>query len=117
MSIVIELPTLESLRDEQRALRAELERLRRRLNRQLALEFAVDAAAATDVVTLAFRRDALAELIADQPEVGLVLVRNAATALRRRNVRLQALWLMELQRVVDDVARRHGSTWTPHSSW
>ena len=79
--------------------------------------FAVDAAAATDVVTLAFRRDALAELIADQPEVGLVLVRNAATALRRRNVRLQALWLMELQRVVDDVARRHGSAWTPHSSW
>jgi hypothetical protein len=41
----MELPTLESLRQEQRALRAELSRLQRRLRRQLALEFAVDAAA------------------------------------------------------------------------
>ncbi len=45
MSIVIELPTLESLRDEQRVLRAELARLRKRLWLQLVLEFAVDAAA------------------------------------------------------------------------
>ena len=41
----MELPTLESLRDEQRALRAELARLRGRLRLQLVLEFAVDAAA------------------------------------------------------------------------
>jgi CRP-like cAMP-binding protein len=78
---------------------------------------AVDAAAATDVVALAFRWDALAELIAAQPEVGIVLVRNAAAALQRRSVRLQALWLMEMQRVVDEVARRQGGAWTLHSSW
>ena len=41
---VIELPTLEVLRDEQRSLRAQLARLRGRLHRQLALEFAADAA-------------------------------------------------------------------------
>jgi hypothetical protein len=41
----MELPTIESLRDEQRALRAELARLRRRLRLQLVLELAVDAAA------------------------------------------------------------------------
>ncbi|GAC1474052.1 MAG: hypothetical protein NVSMB9_23730 [Isosphaeraceae bacterium] len=38
-----DLPTLESLRAEQRALSAQLSRLRRRLRDQLALEFAVDA--------------------------------------------------------------------------
>ena len=46
MSTLTELPTLGSLRDEQRALRAQLARLRRRLRLQLALEFAVDAVAA-----------------------------------------------------------------------
>jgi hypothetical protein len=40
----MELPTLDSLRDEQRALRGQLARLRRRLHLQLALEFAADAA-------------------------------------------------------------------------
>jgi len=39
----LELPTLESLRDEQRLLRGELARLRRRLRLQLALELAADA--------------------------------------------------------------------------
>jgi hypothetical protein len=42
VSTATDLPTLGSLRDEQRALRAELSRLRRRLRFQLALEFAVD---------------------------------------------------------------------------
>ncbi|HZW30330.1 MAG TPA: hypothetical protein VFF52_06445 [Isosphaeraceae bacterium] len=46
MSIVMDLPTLESLRDEQRALRVQLARLRRRLWVQLALEFAADAVVA-----------------------------------------------------------------------
>ncbi len=46
MSIAIELPTLESLRAEQRALRAELARLHSRLKLQLLLEFAVEAAVA-----------------------------------------------------------------------
>ena len=45
MTTAIELPTLESLRREQRALRAELARLRNRLRFQLVLEFVVDAAA------------------------------------------------------------------------
>ena len=45
VSTAMELPTLESLREEQRALRAELARLRRRLRLQMALEFALDAAA------------------------------------------------------------------------
>ena len=40
----MDLPTLESLRDEQRALRVQLARLRKRLRFQLALEFAADAA-------------------------------------------------------------------------
>ena len=44
MSTVMELPTLDSLRDEQRSLRAQLARLRRRLQLQLALELAADAA-------------------------------------------------------------------------
>ena len=44
MATVLDLPTLESLRDEQRALRAQLARLRGRLRLQLALEFAADMA-------------------------------------------------------------------------
>src|SRR5262249_54275078 len=40
---VMELPTLDALRDEQRALRVQLARLRRRLRLQLALEVAADA--------------------------------------------------------------------------
>jgi len=40
----MDLPTLDSLRDEQRSLRAQLARLRRRVRLQLALEFAADAA-------------------------------------------------------------------------
>ena len=44
MATVLELPTLESLRSEQRDLRDHLARLRGRLNLQLTLEFAVDAA-------------------------------------------------------------------------
>jgi hypothetical protein len=44
VSTVIDLPTLDVLRDEQRSLRAQLARLRGRLHRQLALEFASDAA-------------------------------------------------------------------------
>ena len=43
MATVLDLPTLESLRNEQRALRDQLARLRGRLNLQLTLEFAVDA--------------------------------------------------------------------------
>ena len=44
VATVLDLPTLESLRDEQRALRAQLARLRGRLRLQLALEFAADMA-------------------------------------------------------------------------
>jgi hypothetical protein len=44
VSAVMELPTLDALRDEQRILRTELGRLRSRLRRQLVLEFATDAA-------------------------------------------------------------------------
>ena len=44
MATVLDLPTLETLRDEQRALRAQLARLRGRLRLQLALEFAADMA-------------------------------------------------------------------------
>ena len=44
MLTVIDLPTLDVLRDEQRSLRAQLAQLRGRLHRQLALEFASDAA-------------------------------------------------------------------------
>jgi hypothetical protein len=40
----MDLPTLDSLRDEQRSLRSQLARLRKRLRLQLALEFAADAA-------------------------------------------------------------------------
>jgi len=43
MSVELELPTLDSLRAEQRLLRAELARMRRRLRLQLALELAADA--------------------------------------------------------------------------
>ena len=43
MTPVMELPTLEALRDEQRSLRAQLARLRGRLNLQLLLELATDA--------------------------------------------------------------------------
>src|SRR4051794_22996297 len=46
VTIATELPHLDWLRDEQRLLRAQLARLRRRLGWQLALEFAVDAATA-----------------------------------------------------------------------
>ena len=44
MATVLDLPTLETLRDEQRALRAQLARLRGRLRLQLALEFFADMA-------------------------------------------------------------------------
>ena len=44
VSTAIDLPTLDVLRDEQRSLRAQLAQLRGRLHRQLALEFAADAA-------------------------------------------------------------------------
>jgi CRP-like cAMP-binding protein len=77
----------------------------------------VDAVATSDVIALEFRRESLAELIAEQPPIGIVLLRNAAGAYARRNARLQALWLLEMQRVVDEVARRQGGAWTPHSSW
>ncbi len=46
MATVLDLPTLDSLRDEQRALREQLARLRGRLHRQLVLELAVDASVA-----------------------------------------------------------------------
>jgi hypothetical protein len=39
---VMELPTLDALREQQRMLRAELARLQRRLRLQLALEFVTD---------------------------------------------------------------------------
>jgi hypothetical protein len=42
VATVLDLPTLESLRSEQRNLREQLARLRGRLNLQLILEFAVD---------------------------------------------------------------------------
>ncbi len=44
VTIATDLPELGTLRDEQRLLRAQLARLRRRLRLQLALELAVDAA-------------------------------------------------------------------------
>ncbi len=44
MATVTDLPTLDSLRAEQRALRAQLERLRQRLHLELILEFAAEAA-------------------------------------------------------------------------
>ncbi len=44
MATGLELPTLETLREEQRAIRAVLLRLRRRLRWELALELAADAA-------------------------------------------------------------------------
>ncbi len=44
MATVTDLPTLDSLRDEQRALRAQLARLRQRLHLELVLEFAAEAA-------------------------------------------------------------------------
>ena len=44
MATVLDLPTIESLRREQRDLREQLARLRGRLNLQLILEFSVDAA-------------------------------------------------------------------------
>jgi hypothetical protein len=43
MATVLELPTIGTLREEQRALRAVLVRLRRRLRLELLLEFAADA--------------------------------------------------------------------------
>jgi CRP-like cAMP-binding protein len=78
---------------------------------------AADAVATKDVLALEFRRESLAELIAAQPEVGVVLLRNAAGAFARRNARLQALWLLEMQRIVDGAGRRHAGAWTPNSSW
>ena len=41
---MLDLPTFDSLRDEQRSLHAQLAHLRTRLHLQLALEFAADAA-------------------------------------------------------------------------
>lgn len=52
MATVLDLPTIETLRDEQRSLRVQLARLRARLNLQLTLEFLADAAVAM-VVTAA----------------------------------------------------------------
>jgi CRP-like cAMP-binding protein len=78
---------------------------------------AVDAVAVTVVVALAFGREALAQLIAEQPEIGLVLLRNAAGAFARRSVQLQALWLREMQREVDELGGRQGDVCDPHSSW
>ena len=46
MSILNDLPTIESLRDDRRALRADLSRLRRRLRLQLVLEVVAEAAVA-----------------------------------------------------------------------
>ena len=46
MSILNDLPTLETIREGQRALRADLARLRRRLRLELAFEFIAEAVAA-----------------------------------------------------------------------
>ena len=46
MSTLNDLPTLETIREGQRALRADLARLRRRLRLELAFEFVAEAAAA-----------------------------------------------------------------------
>lgn len=78
--------------------------------------FTVDAVAATSVVVLAFRREPLLQLIAKRPEIGLTLVANAASAFARRNVRLQALWLREMQRDVNHLGGREARAWTRHSS-
>ena len=67
--------------------------------------FAIDAVAATPVVLLAFGRERLLELITRAPRIGLTLVSNLAHALARRNVQLQALWLREMQREVNQVRR------------
>lgn len=63
----------------------------------------VSAVAATPVVLLAFHRESLLQLITAEPRTGLTLVGNVARALARRNVQLQALWLREMQRAVNEV--------------
>ena len=78
--------------------------------------FVVDAVAATHTIVLAFRREPLLQLFAERPEIGLTLVANAASALGRRNVRLQALWLREMQRDVNHLGGREARAWTRHSS-
>lgn len=78
--------------------------------------FPVDAVAATPVVVLAFHRAALLQLMEARPEIGLKLMANAAAALARRNVRLQALWLREMQRDVNQLGGREADRWNPQSS-
>ncbi len=67
--------------------------------------FVMTATAATHVVSLAFGREALLRLMAADPRIGLTLVANLASALGRRNVQLQALWVRAMQREVNEARR------------
>lgn len=79
--------------------------------------FTIDAVAATTVVVTGFRREPLLQLLAAQPAIGLTLIGNVASALARRSVRLQALWLREMQRDVNELGGKEGVAWTPRLSW
>jgi CRP-like cAMP-binding protein len=62
--------------------------------------FTLTATASIDSDAIAFPRTALFDRFAADPQVGLLLTRNIATVIGQRLQVLQAMWLREMQRVV-----------------
>lgn len=62
--------------------------------------FTLTATALIDSELIAFPRTALLDRFASRPEVGLAVTRNVASVIGHRLQVLQAMWLREMQRVV-----------------
>jgi CRP/FNR family cyclic AMP-dependent transcriptional regulator len=63
--------------------------------------FTLKATASIDSEVLTLPRDPLLEYLGEHPETGYTLTRNVATVVGHRLQVLQAMWLREVQRVVD----------------
>lgn len=63
--------------------------------------FTLNAAAAVNTSVLAFSRDRLLAYFARRPRVGYVLSQNVAAIVGHRLQVFQAMWLRQMQRVVD----------------
>ena len=72
-------------------------------------KFTLTATAPFDAEVLAIGRQQLLDHFANEPEVGYLVTRNVAEIVGQRLQVFQAMWLREMQRVVEIYAGRQGS--------
>lgn len=63
--------------------------------------FTLKASASEDTDALAFPRQTLLELFAAEPELGYAVTRNLAAVIGHRLTVFQAMWMREMQRLID----------------